>query len=114
MGYRNLLHSAVEIVGGKVYVQVAGAAITGTPMEPIDSRAVVAIRPEDLHPAPDGPISAAVEIAEYHGRDFYAVATAPDGSDLYFRSPVRISAGETVRLTAAPDRVLIYAAERRA
>ena len=35
---------------------------------------VAAIRPDDLRPTADGPIAATVEIAEYHGRDFYAVA----------------------------------------
>ena len=62
--------------------------------------------------APDagGPIAATVEIAEYHGRDFYAVARAADGTDLYFRSDLRINPGEPVRLAASPERVLVYAA----
>ena len=51
-----------------------------------------------------------MEIAEYHGRDFYAVARGTDGTELYFRSPMRVNPGEPVRLAAARDRVLVYAA----
>jgi putative spermidine/putrescine transport system ATP-binding protein len=91
-------------------VTVSGARILGTPMAPVGARATVAIRPDDLCPTADGPIAATVEIAEYHGRDFYAVARGRDGEDLYFRSDRRVAAGETVQLAAAPDRVLVYPA----
>jgi len=49
-----------------------------------------------------------VEIAEYHGRDFYAVARSADGTDLYFRSDQRVAAGDVLRLGAKPSRVLVY------
>ena len=69
---------------------------------------MVAIRPDDLRPTDDGPIAALVEIAEYHGRDFYAVARGTEGEEpspvLPLRS-LRIAAGETVRLSAARERV---------
>jgi putative spermidine/putrescine transport system ATP-binding protein len=110
MGYRNLLDSRATPRDGGMVVNVAGAAVLGTPQEPLDGAAVVAIRPEDLVPTSDGPISAVVEIAEYHGRDFYAVLRAEDGTVLYCRSPVHVAAGETIRLSARPDRVLVYAA----
>jgi putative spermidine/putrescine transport system ATP-binding protein len=110
MGYRNLLDSAAVASDGLVVVSVAGASLRGTPQGTVGARAVVAIRPEDLVPTPDGPIAATVEIAEYHGRDFYAVLRAADDTVLYCRSPVRVSAGEPIRLAARPDRVLVYAA----
>ena len=110
MGYRNLLTSPAETTDGGVMVTVSGARIPGTAMAPIDARAIVAIRPDDLRPTPDGPIAAQVEIAEYHGRDFYAVARASDGEELFFRSPRRVAAGETVRLAAERERVLVYPA----
>ncbi len=110
MGYRNLVPSAAEMAGSSVAVTVSGARILGTPMATIGARAIVAIRPDDLRPTDDGPIAASVEIAEYHGRDFYAVARGTEGEELYFRSDRRIAAGETVRLTAARDRVLVYPA----
>jgi putative spermidine/putrescine transport system ATP-binding protein len=115
MGYRNLLDSAAAPADGGVVVSIAGARLHGTaqgtsPGGTIDGPAVVAIRPEDLVPTPDGPIAATVEIAEYHGRDFYAVLRADDGSALFCRSPVPVRAGDALRLAARPDRVLVYAA----
>ena len=110
MGYRNLFRSAAEPAGDGVALTIAGGRVLGTPMQKVSAQAVVAIRPDDLHPSADGPIAATVEIAEYHGRDFYAVAKGRDGSDLYFRSPTRVNAGETVHLTATPERVLVYPA----
>jgi putative spermidine/putrescine transport system ATP-binding protein len=108
MGYRNLLRSAIEITANGTVVTAAGGRLTGTPMERLGAQAVVAIRPEDLHPTADGPIAATVEIAEYHGRDYYAVARGPGGEELFFRSPVRVGAGEVVRLNAPAERVLVY------
>ncbi len=110
MGYRNLVPSPAEMAGSSVAVTVSGARILGTPMATIGARAMVAIRPDDLRPTDDGPIAALVEIAEYHGRDFYAVARGTAGEELYFRSDRRVAAGETVRLSAARDRVLVYPA----
>src|ERR1700722_1784527 len=114
MGYRNLLNSVATPADSGVLVDVAGARLLGTvqglPSGTIDGPAVVAIRPEDLIPTSGGPIAATVEIAEYHGRDFYAVLRSADGNMLYCRSEVRIIAGETIRLDAHPDRVLVYAA----
>jgi putative spermidine/putrescine transport system ATP-binding protein len=110
MGYRNLVTSRAETTSDGVAVMVGGARLIGTPCESIGGQVVVAIRPDDLRLAGDGPISATVEIAEYHGRDFYAVARGADGSDLFFRSEQRVNVGEVVRLAAAPSRVLVYAA----
>jgi putative spermidine/putrescine transport system ATP-binding protein len=110
MGYRNLVTSHAETTSDGVAVTVAAARLIGTPCETLGGQVVVAIRPDDLRLAGDGPISATVEIAEYHGRDFYAVARGADGSDLFFRSEQRVNVGEVVRLTAAPSRVLVYAA----
>ncbi len=110
MGYRNLVASDAEPAGDGVMVTVGGGRLPGTPMRPLGGRVVVAIRPDDLRPVLDGPIVATVEIAEYHGRDFYAVARAEDGTDLYFRSERRIAAGDTLRLGAPPARVLVYPA----
>jgi putative spermidine/putrescine transport system ATP-binding protein len=108
MGYRNLVTSHAEAVDQGVAVTVGGGRLIGTPFAAVGGEVVVAIRPDDLHPTADGPISAKVEIAEYHGRDFYAVARSADGTDLYFRSDRRIKAGEVVRLGASPSRVLVY------
>jgi len=110
MGYRNLFPSSTEAVDGGVAVIIGGARLLGTPIGAIGAQATVAIRPDDMRLTGGGPIAATVEIAEYHGRDFYAVARLPDGAELYFRSDQRIAAGDAVRLDAAPSRVLVYAA----
>jgi putative spermidine/putrescine transport system ATP-binding protein len=110
MGYRNLVTSPAQTAEDGVAVSVGGARIIGTPMAPVGAKASVAIRPEDLKPTIDGPISVKVEIAEYHGRDFYCVAHGAEGEALYFRSDRRVAVGETVRLTAARERVLVYPA----
>jgi putative spermidine/putrescine transport system ATP-binding protein len=108
MGYRNLLHTTAQAAGNSVTVNVAGASLPGTPVDAVNGAAIVAIRPEDLTPARDGPIMATVEMAEYRGRDFYGLARAADGSELYFRAEQRVAQGEPIRLTAPADRVLIY------
>jgi putative spermidine/putrescine transport system ATP-binding protein len=93
-----------------VRVSVGGAALSGTAVERRpDGRAIVAVRPDDLKPANDGPVAATVESAQYHGRDFYCSGRASDGTELYFCSPQPVQKGETVRLAADPARVLIYA-----
>ncbi len=110
MGYRNLFRCRAEITADGVAVTIGTARLQGTPMDAVGGAAIAAIRPDDLRPQNDGPIAATVEIAEYHGRDFYAVARGTDGTELYFRSPMRVNPGEPVRLAAARDRVLVYSA----
>jgi putative spermidine/putrescine transport system ATP-binding protein len=83
--------------------------MTGTPIEAVSGDAVIAIRPDDLTPGPDAPISAVVETAEYRGRDFYGTARTSDNLELFFRSERKVASGETVRLGADPARVLVYA-----
>ena len=77
-----------------VAVRIGGARVIGMALETIGPRAVAAIRPEDLTPAPDGPIAATVEAAEYRGRDFYGFARAADGTELFFRSEARVRPGD--------------------
>jgi len=109
MGYRNLFHCRAEATADGLAVTIGAARLRGTAMDAVGGAAVAAIRPDDLRPTGDGPIDATVEIAEYHGRDFYAVARGADGTELYFRSPMRVNPGEPVRLAAPRDRVLVYA-----
>ena len=67
------------------------------------------MRPDDLHVQGNGPLTAKVESAQYHGSTFYCFGKAPDGTELYFCSDEKVAKGETVRLGADPKRVLIYA-----
>ncbi|MEO9190869.1 MAG: ABC transporter ATP-binding protein [Acetobacteraceae bacterium] len=111
MGYRNLIPATAHGAPEGVAVTIAGAEIIGTPVGPaFTGPAMVAIRPEDLTLAPDGPIAAIVESAEYRGRDFAGVARAADDTELHFRADMRIGSGETIHLGAPAARVLVYAA----
>jgi putative spermidine/putrescine transport system ATP-binding protein len=108
MGYRNLLRTAAEPVGGGVAVTIGGARLRGVAVEPVQGAAVAAIRPEDMVAGDGGPIAATVEAAEYRGRDYYGFARVADGTELFFRSDARVVAGDVVRLNAAAERVLVY------
>jgi putative spermidine/putrescine transport system ATP-binding protein len=110
MGYRNLFRSRAQTTNDGLAVAMGGARLLGTAMDAVGEEAMVAIRPDDLRPVSDGPIAATVEFAEYHGRDFYALARSADGRELYFRSSMRVNPGEPVRLAAPRERVLVYAA----
>jgi putative spermidine/putrescine transport system ATP-binding protein len=110
MGYRNLFRSPAQMTNDGIAVSFGGARLIGTAMDAISRDAMVAIRPDDLRPRSDGPIPATVEIAEYHGRDYYALAKGSDGKELYFRSDRRLNPGEPVRLAAPRERVLVYSA----
>jgi putative spermidine/putrescine transport system ATP-binding protein len=110
MGFRNLVPTHAEPAGNGVAVTIGNARLFGVPIEAANGPAVAAIRPDDLVAGPDGPIEATVQAAEYRGRDFYGFARTADGTELFFRSDARIGAGDTVRLDAAAERVLVYAA----
>ncbi len=105
MGYRNLVRSKVT---GEGSVNIGGVAFAGTPVDGTNGDAVVAIRPDDLVVAADGPLTVKVELAQYHGRDFYCLGRTADGAELYFIAKQKVAKGDTVRLGADRKRVLIY------
>jgi putative spermidine/putrescine transport system ATP-binding protein len=105
MGYRNLIPSQVS---GDGTVTVGGASFRGTAIEQVSGKGLAAIRPDDLNVAADGPLTATVETAQYHGDCFYCSGKAADGTELYFLSPSKVQKGDSVRLAADRDRVLIY------
>ena len=101
MGYRNLVPSPAEAAdGGRSPSTVGGARVCGH----ADGGGRRAARCGDppgrsARRRGDGPIAATVEIAEYHGRDFYAVARGRrTARSCIFRSDARVAAGEAVRL----------------
>jgi putative spermidine/putrescine transport system ATP-binding protein len=110
MGYRNVVKTNA-VVGERVEVTIGRATLWATPVDITHSGpAIAAIRPEDLSASPDGPITAVVQTAEYRGRDFFGVALTEDGTELYFRSEHAVQQGQTLRLSADPSRILVYAA----
>ncbi|HYG88634.1 MAG TPA: ABC transporter ATP-binding protein [Azospirillum sp.] len=118
MGYRNVFEGRVEDGNADRAIVVRdGIRLTGTPRGALASgRASVAIRPEELIPGEDGPgaIPGVVESVEFIGREYAATALTRDGLLLHFRSHQRLSLDEPVHLRAAPERVLLFAAEESA
>ncbi len=112
MGYRNILSGHVlEAGAGGVRLSVAGTGLAGRAVEPVQAgaTATVAIRPDDLVVAPDGPLAVTAETSEYRGHDFYCSGVTADGTVLYFTAPRRLEPGEAARLDCRPDRMLVYA-----
>jgi putative spermidine/putrescine transport system ATP-binding protein len=108
MGFRNVLPTTASF-DGRLCVTLGPANLWATPVDDINpGPAILAIRPEDLCPAPYGPIHAVVQTAEYRGRDFYGVATTAEGTELFFRSEQHVVAGEALTLSADAARVLVY------
>jgi putative spermidine/putrescine transport system ATP-binding protein len=108
MGFRNVLPTTASF-DGRLCVTLGPANLWATPVDDVQpGPAMLAIRPEDLCPAPYGPIQAVVQTAEYRGRDFYGVATTAEGIELFFRSEQHVVAGEVLTLSADAARVLVY------
>jgi putative spermidine/putrescine transport system ATP-binding protein len=51
---------------------------------------------------------AVAEIVEYHGRGFHIDALTSAGDRVHLRTDVRVAPGDPLRLTAPPDRVLVF------
>jgi putative spermidine/putrescine transport system ATP-binding protein len=110
MGFRNRVAATVTgETAGFVHLDVGGTPLTGTPREALTSKqSIAAIRPDDLVAGAAG-IPAIVEAIEYRGRDFFGQARGPLGVELFFRATARLTIGETVRLAAEPDKILVFA-----
>jgi putative spermidine/putrescine transport system ATP-binding protein len=117
MGFRNQLPGrVVSLMGGSAVVDIGHARVAGRIREPVDfgDEAVIAIRPDDLHPMPagNGCLAATVAASEFRGREFVGFGRTADGIDLSFRADARLTPGEAVHLGADPDRVLVFAGGR--
>ncbi|WP_033343184.1 ABC transporter ATP-binding protein [Catenuloplanes japonicus] len=111
MGYRNLLPMTVTAVDGERVTVGNGAGISLSGIAvgaPAEGDAVIAgIRPEDLHVGTAG-LPATVEVVEYQGRELAVEARTADGVVLHLRAVTRPEPGDTITVTAAPDRVLVF------
>jgi putative spermidine/putrescine transport system ATP-binding protein len=115
MGYRNVLPLNVGARNGStVTLEGAGLGLEGTAKQDLSgTHASVAIRPEDLSIGSAGPnvISGKVENVEYGGHDSLIDVRVGEGVVLHARSSERVKIGDDVKLTVAPQRVLVYPAE---
>ncbi len=120
MGYRNELTLDVtwqdahtmQLSGNGVRLSGRARPGAGTPV----SRAVACIRPDELsfvEPTSTNAnrIDAVVETVEYYGRESLFMLLTRDGVRLFVRAVGAARAGDAVRVTAPPERVLVYSVE---
>ena len=81
-----------------------------------DGKVSVATRPEDISIGTNGPnvIEGRVVNSEYGGRDSLIDVMVGNDVLLHARTTERPQPGDIVKLTVAPDRVLVYPAENGA
>ena len=120
MGFRNRLAGIVTAFDGStVTLDVGGAQLVGMAhLAPsnggvlgVGAKALAAIRPDDMVAVGEiaAGLPATVEALEYRGRDYFGQARGPGGAELFFRSSVKVAPGETIRLGADPQKVLVFA-----
>jgi putative spermidine/putrescine transport system ATP-binding protein len=115
MGYRNVIElNVAEQDKGRVTLEGLGLKLQGTARQPITgTKASVATRPEDVSIGTTGAnvIEGRVINSEYGGRDSLIDVMVGNDVLLHARTTERPQPGDTVKLTVAPDRVLVYSAE---
>jgi ABC-type sugar transport system ATPase subunit len=106
----NVVEAAVTVTEGRAKVQ-AGESLTlelsGSGMAP--GRVHLGIRPQDLHPAGDGPIPLHVEVVETLGSECLVHGKA-GGVPLVARTPAtqKVHPGQRLPLTVDPARVHLF------
>ncbi|HET9955396.1 MAG TPA: TOBE domain-containing protein, partial [Polyangiaceae bacterium] len=116
MGYRNVLDLDVAArESQRARVLGPGIELWGTVAEPFTgTRASVAIRPDEMTVvAPGSPnsLAATVVSSEYGGRDSLVEVLAASGTRLYVRTSQHVNPGDTISISAPPERVLVYPVE---
>jgi putative spermidine/putrescine transport system ATP-binding protein len=118
MGYRNVIE--LNVAGkadGRVTLDGLGLKLQGTAKQPVDhGKVYVATRPEDVTIGSAGPnlLEGRVTNSEYGGRDSLIDVVVGDDVVLHARTIERPQPGDRVKLTVAPERVLVYPAENGA
>jgi putative spermidine/putrescine transport system ATP-binding protein len=114
MGYRNVLELDVaQAQGAAVVLGGHGLRLEGVAKQPLQRRAIAAIRPEDFAFQASGgnAIEGRVEAVEYCGRDSLVDVRTASGLLLHARSFQPAAVGDAVRLGVPRERVLAYPAE---
>jgi putative spermidine/putrescine transport system ATP-binding protein len=114
MGFQNALAcETVRAAGGQTTVRHRSTTLNGIARGDIGSSSVAVFRPDDIVPGDDAGNAIPVEVTsvDYGGREFLLKTQTADGLIIHARSEHRVSVGERISLTIAPDRVLIFAAD---
>jgi len=114
MGYRNVVE--LNVVGkadGRVTLEGSGLKLQGTAKQAVDRKVYAATRPEDMTVGTAGPnvLEGRVVNSEYGGHDSLVDVVVGDDVVLHARTTKRPQPGDRIKLTVAPDRVLVYPAE---
>ena len=117
MGFRTRLPGrVVSVAGDRAVVEASGARLEGIVREAVSpgDAAIAMIRPEDFVVTEDAAgVGATVVAIEYRGRAFFGLATADDGTEIFFRSETRRARGDRIRLKAGPERVIVFSGAER-
>ena len=111
MGFRTRVPGRVASVeGARAVVEAGGALIEAVTRDPVavGQSVTLMIRPEDLVAGTAG-FEATVKTIEYRGRAFFGTASLADGQDVFFRSEQRHPPGASMRLSALPSQILVFA-----
>ncbi len=112
MGFRNMISGTVSSEGGDLAsITIAdGKQVSGQARGRLakGQKAVIAVRPEDLTPSPDGPVSATIISSEFRGREFVGFAMSEEGEALAFVSGHPLTNGARVHLAADPVRAVVF------
>lgn len=115
MGYRNMLELDVaRVAGNEAVVTGQGVRFIGRAFGRLETtRAVAAIRPEDIVVEEVGPnqVQVVAEVVEYHGHEMLVEARLPGGDPLYFRTEKRLVPGDVTTVSVPTERVLVYSAD---
>jgi putative spermidine/putrescine transport system ATP-binding protein len=112
MGFRNRIRGRVlSRDGDRATLTVQNATVSAMMRADLGSgdEATLAVRPEDLVAADDGPLAATVTSTEFRGRDHTGFASMADGTELVFQSEHGAPRGSVVRLRPDPARTLVFA-----
>jgi len=134
MGFKNIWEARLESLqeradGLEGDVAVGGmrlrARISYAPEDPrrkallaafrTDRRVCTAIRPEDItvgRSADGSPLRARVALVEYQGQASFATARGEDGTVIELRPPTPVRMGDSLELTIAPQKILVFAGGR--
>jgi putative spermidine/putrescine transport system ATP-binding protein len=113
MGFRTRMLGRVQSVqNNRATVETGGALLEGIARNPVTVGQTVTlmIRPEDFFATAEmTSLGGTVRTIEYRGRAFFGTANLANGADVFFRSEIRLSIGQTIGFTAPPSQVLIFA-----
>jgi putative spermidine/putrescine transport system ATP-binding protein len=112
MGFRTRTTGKVKALSGEnALVETCGATLEAQAPDglKVGDKVAVSVRPEDLTVADgsDG-LGARVESIEYRGRAYFGMASAQDGTELFFRSDRALARGEEIVLRPLAGRARLF------